>query len=527
MPRRTVKKTKGRVRRSKRRTFRRKLLTKKKRYYRIYHKKKKARSIYKKRQLSPYSQRKVVGIKWSRYLSIVDFLIDDKWDIHHLIATVARQDALNTGIGRGMTVTANFQNAITDWLRKAFGVLSSETMVDKMTQWYMDLKTEYVRWKAYSPTPSQWNLGPMFNQYVNMYKYFKFCGVKVKWIPKYKASLDTPYCYRNVVKEGTTYIVPTPQAAVPQQEGQVNAIRAPETIFTPHAGATEFATSQPQLRLWINFDKQGYEGITIPVHMVNAINNESVWFEQVLPDTIGESRFRLATVLDESGLSKHINSKLVHSYSLSKPFKFYVRPTLQSNALLETIENETAGQNNEDQNTLVRGLIDQQSRTMKLLTKPRKMGWISMMDVYPTGNIQSNCVSDTTYKTWADLVRSLNQELFFDPILFGWNLTCDNISINEQLTFTFIEALSTIAADKWNYMKNFHLETMDYFKSLGRFKVTYYCKFKDLRYKMNYELPNYGDADENALGTLEAPEPPVANDTVRVGPVQPQDLPNN
>ena len=83
MPRKKKYVSVKKYRKGARRFYRRKYMKKKKfkrtvRRIRGYHKKRRFNRIYK--------QRNYVGIKWTRYLSLSEFLKDDKWDLEWIYA---------------------------------------------------------------------------------------------------------------------------------------------------------------------------------------------------------------------------------------------------------------------------------------------------------------------------------------------------------------------------------------------------------------------------------------------------------
>ena len=116
---RSSKKTRRRYR--KRRFKRRyKLKLRRKIFRKKFHKRKRGTS-------KVYQHRQTQGIKWTRYLSLVDFLTDDKPELYQLLGVAA----LNKSPGQNLQFYSSFHTQADTELNNIFSVLSSEYMTAK------------------------------------------------------------------------------------------------------------------------------------------------------------------------------------------------------------------------------------------------------------------------------------------------------------------------------------------------------------------------------------------------------------
>lgn len=528
MPKRISKRTKRKTRRVKKKAK----ISYRKKYRKAlrYHKKsmkKHYKKKYRKRS-SIYQQKQQVGIKFTRYLDLLQFLTDPWIDCMPMLASAANQD--DKVIGNNYEWTADFQADIRGMLNDYLTVYSTDIMHGDGLGKDVGFEPGKLKWKAWNPTPQTQNLGLLFDLYTNMYKKFKWTGVKVKWIP---------YCKNNphmqLPTESSVYtvgheIVPTvtvpfmhastanAQAGSETIYGFVNDINVAKvrtnpvnTTFEKSEGAgnglimsehlPQFDSAlpgfkvSPVFRLWINFSKNGYEPKDLEADCIKdaVASNTSVLYG---------SRFNDARVLDSQCRRLDVNTKLTRSYLLNKSFKFFVKPKM-ARTLEEGPKNSTVLNNfeSEFEDTEVPIMLGAGTQIMKTQQTGIKMPWLSVFSTRPENALDTKGVqNDATHgktRTQALVQIQLLEKYWFDPILFGWLLTCDNMPINAELPLCRIMQVAHHADSHLYKYENYKLQAYDYFHQMGRFKVTYYCKFKGLK-NTNFNIPAWTKGQENA-----------------------------
>lgn len=471
---------------------------------RRYHMSKKKRSLSK-----TYGLRKYAGIKWTRYLSLAEFLYDDKWDLSWIYTF-----GLRTGkqIASGFYASDDFNQFCNTCAERTFDVFSTDLWSNKTMQLYANSQ-DMVFWKAYNPFPSAHNLGPLFNLYTTQYKLMKYVGMKVKWIPiqhntmtfyplstaSLKTSATAPAVpFMNAVgtDNGSAYTLVNNNQVLTQTNLPKDAIFKDSDNNHHHIiyGDTAKVPIYPMmntvpiqtlpLRLWINFDKQGYEGLEFKC---NCVFGSTLMANDV---NFMNSRMRFARVFNRDGMKTSISNKLVKSYSLLKPFKFYVRPKMALR-FQENIENENVASNAEPSSTIVDSNLSVVSDQVdSYISAKKRMPYLSVMRTYPSGAVTHSTFDTTNANTLAlQMIRTLKTDGYFDPILFGWGLSCDQLPLQKQIDFFRIMKVKEIDYNNgWNHMDMYVTESNGY-EGYGKFKVTYYCRFKDFNPLQNSIVP--------------------------------------
>lgn len=468
------------------------------------------RKYHKKRALAKmYGLRKYAGIKWTRYLSLDEFLTDDKFDLNCLFKYTIGSDAtsvLYTNGTNSYLLNQTGKTDLTSIAKATFTVYSSDLWSNK-TMLINPSSQGPIYYKAYSPYPCEHNLGPLFNIYCNQYKKMKYVGMKVKWIPgvrnmapsyhvstigtieTYNTTVPIPY-QASVTASGTTTYTLNDDTKVgfittnPNYESFREAIPSATHIYsTSDPDVTVTRTpypnliTPPALRLWICFDKQGYESYDWHVNCVNNVDYASTAGTSTLPDC----RFRFRRVFDSNGVKTSINDSLVHSYNLLKPFKFFVRPKV-ARKVYENIENENTLRNAEPINsTLTRSMVDSASPTSTLIETSKKMPYLSVLSTHPQVNTLPYSDFDVTNAGTmiSQLLKTLSSVGYLDPILFGWGLSCDNIDVTSQLDIFQIRQIRQFGTDSPGNFRTHMVGFPENWKGYGKMKVTYYCRFKD------------------------------------------------
>ena len=365
------------------------------------------RKYHKKRSVSKmYGLRKYAGIKWTRYLSLDEFLTDDKFDLNWLYKYGLGTDATSVLYANSLQTYLMNQTgkaAIIELMKAQFTVYSSDLWSNKTVVLNGNSQNKLF-YKAYNPYPCEHNLGPLYNIYCNQYKKMKYVGMKVKWIPgirnmapsyayattadvtTHNSTVPVPFMASAAIQGGTAYTLNDNQRI-----GYIETFRKDETFQqalpnnahisdTSDVDITVTKTqypnlvTPPNLRLWICFDKQGYESYNWPVNCVNNYDYASIGGTTILPDC----RIRLRRVFDSNGVKTSINDSLIHSYSLLKPFKFFVRPKV-ARKVYENIENETTLTDAEPRNTTLSSILTgAASPTSSLIETSQKMPYLSV-----------------------------------------------------------------------------------------------------------------------------------------------------
>lgn len=508
----------------KRRYTRRRRIAGRRTRRRRYHMSKKKRSLSK-----TYGLRKYAGVKWTRYLSLAEFLYDDKWDLNWVYTFGVRP---NSEIVSNYVASADFKNFCDDVAGRTFSIFSTDLWSNKTMQLYSGAQ-DMVYWKAYNPFPCAHNLGPLFNLYTTQYKLMKYVGMKVKWIPiQHNTMQFFPLSTTKVTTKATAPAVPFMRASgfdstalytmvnnneileetVQPKDGKFKDVDAANTHII--YGDQTKAPIQPMmntvpiqtlpLRLWVNFDKQGYEGLECKCNCVfgsTLLTNDTNFMN---------SRIRFARVFNNDGMKTSISNKLVKSYSLLKPFKFYVRPKMALR-FQENIENENVASNAEPSTTVIdSGLSQVTSQVDSYISNKKRMPYLSVMRTYPSGGL--------TYGKWEtananslamQIVRALKTDGYFDPILFGWGLSCDQLPLQKQIDFFRVMKIKDPIdyTNLYNHMDTYVTEPNGY-EGYGKFKVTYYCRFKDFNPLQNAIVPTHPQF-QNAELASEIPQYPV------------------
>lgn len=530
MPKKTIKRIK--------RKAKTKAVKKAKRYYRKkysrafrYHKK-----GYKKRlrrrtfkSSSSYKARDLVGIKFTRYMDLLQFLMDDKIDLVPFMASIVATAC--QGPGSNVRYDGNFKQDFSNFLKKAYTVFSTEVMHgDQRIMDYKNLNAAWFKWNAYSPTPSHYNLGPLFDLYSNMYKKMKYVGVKVKWIPHAKVSTQLAVPTRT---EYTTKGLDFPANHVPSNSIQAIGVQSTNTTaYTlgnninimsaeTHPSISTFQQEEgtlagdlsyqfietyssflpgfkvsPVLRLWINFAKQGYDSIQLPIP---AIENQTGDYQNM-----NGLRFRQARILGNKGERLDMNNKCTRSFLLNKKFSFFVKPKL-AKTVQEAPQNANVISNYEDysaQQSIMARTTKEMKQVGALVQTGVKMPWLSVFQTCPLTSLDAQGANAAADVTQRRVLRGLSEDFYFDPILFSWFLTCDNIPIDKQMSLgRSFKHSNKGPEDEW-YFENWDFLPYEYFRSLGRFKVTYYCKFKGIK-NTNFNVPTYAEAQKNGEMEIE------------------------
>lgn len=284
--------------------------------------------------------------------------------------------------------------------------------------------------------------------------------------------MPAPFDYKEVTSHDYPFDVPEPLAISP-------------TI-------TNWTTSPPHLRFWLNASKQGYESFNdLKVDIVEGSGEET-------GQTIQNNRLKFATLYDKQGNYKYANSK-IRSFSFDKPFKFYVRPYLQRKAS-ETIENSNVLSNYEKNIPNITNALYDLGGINEVRTQPRKMPWISVLDTCPEDKLWTFGANsaETEKPANAAVALSFVDDMVFNPILFSWMIT-DDASTFDRITPLFNYEDSGYANyTSEDYQSSWSIKCLQYYRSMGKFKVTFYAKYKG-RKQVLQVFPTKDEQKANAM----------------------------
>lgn len=436
---------------------------------------------------SIYNFTKTQGLKFSLWLNLQDFLTLP-WDsfLQPVLAAASNYDAQHPVTFKGNYMTDSFCDQSANLLGEILSVYSTEDFGQQVRSKFSKQK---MFWKAFNPCLSGHTCGPMFNNMINQFNQVKFCGVKVAWYPNVKYVPS-----RNPDKFNQTNPGGTTQASVYNkmtiQEGNSTDplklkiegdlqyhLEPPKGIHTLSAYLPWKNQmyggygNPPALRLWVNFNKQGYEQRDILTEKfvageIAGINEGKL---------IKGSRYCTARVFDDyNHLTYQQNIK---SYPLNKPFKFYVRPMLV-NEMNEAPTNNAVIRDYEGvSSTYQLSLLKANADSDSLVTGLKKFPYVQVNNLYPIYQDFMSGPSSTDAKVVNDwVVTNCVGKYFVDPILFSWCLS-DDSAFGGDVSMPF-----SIEKNPGKYVSG-TLNTAEilsyaYIQGLGKFKVTFYTKWR-------------------------------------------------
>ena len=455
----------------------------------------KGKRIWYKKYKGKYSKSKTGRrYKYTMWLDLAQFLSLPYQSFIHPVCQAVIEDKIN-----GMTTTAAFNDSCGQFLGDLLTVCSTADTNPGLKP-EASTAARFMHWTAWNPFLCQETLGAQFNELLIKYNLVKYSGVKISWKPNIKW-VNT----RNLTKFTQDKVVPTSGATHAQMQynymevvdGQSfpgitpadsgrpmridvsghfwSDIEPPKGIQQPigipawdndyYAGFD----APPGLRLWINFNKQGYEPRDILQEEAVEDNQASSGFN------ITGSRYMTGRICDNYG--QYIKFPMVKSYSLSRPFKFYVRPKV-TGAVYEPPQNQGVIRNREDMGSEFQAKVFQTIPDGSVFaTGMKPFPYVNIGNLFPYMCPYDQPPSYTNQlNIW--LVNNVKQKGFTDPILFGWMLTDDRLpSGTTSCPFTVKDNSAIYPLGSTRTMA-FTVENYTYIRNLGRFKVTFYTKWK-------------------------------------------------
>lgn len=299
---------------------------------------------------------------------------------------------------------------------------------------------------AWNPYVDYTLLGSLWNSYILMYEYWKVVGVKIKWIPSVKTSTAIPIMpvsYKASQRRiegtytGSTQIGGSFTGAATQAGEDV--------IVYPDDDSKLGYKQQVTLNMHVLFEKDNYENYDLPT------DPSSVAEDQVCKDT----RYKFKRFF--YGPSKPKTYKV---YDMTRPFKFYVKPYMQNTSTEITDDNKTP----QTGTTLSNPSLDAQINVKKRMR-------------YVKFNGTKNELLGTEITKAQIYANNIQDQNYFDPILFGYFFTANGLAVNQYIT-TAKNHPPTSATAAWN---SYSLYAPANITAMGKFEVTFYTRFKQIK----------------------------------------------
>lgn len=344
---------------------------------------------------------------------------------------------------------------------------------------------------AWNPYLDASLLGPNYNIYSKMYNYFKYKGIKVKWIPNVKtANLIQPRMTLldvNTITQGAAANLALQES---EAQGAISSMTMTGTSNSAVIGTGTGSTSNigtlmqyprrtitgnvpygkvtsikpayekdfgyaPSLKMHVLFSKDDFSDIKLPADPL-FVPTGDVATPPLLMDTVYKFK----------PYSLNMKTQNYKIYDMSRPFKFYCRPYCTSGAT------ETLGFGSFDASKNDAAIITTTNTTIfdgnKIVKKKRLL---PRMVVDPERMTQLVSPDNTTVQQkWQARVSDAN---FFNPVLFGYFFTVDGIAVDDW-SKTIENLVGEADFDKCvpKYAK--------YLSSYGHFEITVYAQFNEL-----------------------------------------------
>lgn len=506
MPRRRYAKSKTLKRRT--RTTKKKIKRRYKKYRRLRYSGKKKWYKKWKGKSSIYRFAKSEGLKWSQWISLADFIsMPYKEYLSMALAATQTDNTATSYLALGVHPNSAFvqgSNTLISNIVTAFPTDIMNTANCRSSQPFL----ASCKWKAFNPALTQKLLGPYYQGMIAKYRQYKFVGMQVKYRPTVKVNspqqafnytLDSATGGINRIEEADFRVTSDYQKwQVPILQGLTT-----EEFGTVNTNATINWVTPPVFRLWINFDKQNYEPLDFCPQCISESHDA-----YSSTGLTGHSRFKLGRVFNDFGVM--MNNGKIKGYDLNKPFKFFVRP-YEVMKVYENPSNETVAADYEGAlgNTSMPNLLKTFPNSNEGVTLPKRAGWKQLDYILPfyapPQDGPADGISDAVKGDNCAIYENIMcyDNAFYDPILFGWLLTCDNLNPQQTLApfGRYNSEINTSIGRHWH--DNFRLESWPYLNNLGKFKVTFYMKFRKPK---SYQVqPNFSYVVTNAMMEEEQP----------------------
>ena len=168
------------------------------------------------------------------------------------------------------------------------------------------------KFKAWNPYLDSDLLGTLWDKYTGMYDYWRFGGVKVKWIPFVRTS-------GVVAKQISSMSVSVPQYSIAGATGSATLLTSSahtNSIVPTYLKAIDEIPYDPQItmNMHVLFEKDDYQSYELPTDPSSMDETK----------TCKNTRFKYREF--QRGPDKPNTYKI---YSMNKPFSFFVKPYMQ------------------------------------------------------------------------------------------------------------------------------------------------------------------------------------------------------
>lgn len=434
---------------------------------------------------SIYHFNKTQGLKFSLWCNLQEFLTlaYDSF-MQPVLAAASDYDSDHPVYFKTCPISDSFSDQSSNLLAEILTVFSTEDITPKENG---TIATKKLLWKAFNPILSQHTCGPLFNNMINLYNQVKYCGVKVAWYPNVKYVPTRTVDEFKQTNRGTsgnsynTFEVYQGNGSQPlwlDLQGQYGfhvdtpkGIHKLDPALEPYNAPYGGYGIPPCLRLWVNFNKQGYEQRDILTEKFAGVTVTGVDESKLIKG----SRYATARVFDDYNHPTFQGN--IRSYPLNKRFKFYVRPMIvdtmneapTNNCVLRNYE----GVSSNYQKNLLRVNADSDV----LVTSLKKFPYVQINNLFPFYQNFTDGPKTSGAKDINDwVVTNCVSKYFVDPILFSWCLTDDSLTRgNVSLPFSIEKKPDKFPTGTLNTAT---IESYDYLQNLGKFKLTFYTKWR-------------------------------------------------
>ena len=250
------------------------------------------------------------------------------------------------------------------------------------------------KFKAWNPYLDSDLLGTLWDKYTGMYDYWRFGGVKVKWIPFVRTS-------GVVAKQISSMSVSVPQYSIAGATGSATLLTSSahtNSIVPTYLKAIDEIPYDPQItmNMHVLFEKDDYQSYELPTDPSSMDETK----------TCKNTRFKYREF--QRGPDKPNTYKI---YSMNKPFSFFVKPYMQDSIA-------EVGTNDAQTGSTLVGDVNNQ------IKKRQPMGWLKYQGCYDKSiDQQGNALQ------YAAKIQDKN---YFDPVLFSYFFTVNGIDVTKH-----------------------------------------------------------------------------------------------
>lgn len=450
---------------------------------------------------SIYQWPKSMGLKWAQYLNIADFI-----SLPHVLQFPAilqfAEFGQNKTLPNGSKPTPNCIDRCKTIMSRLYAIYSTKSMTSQNSVQEGVFDSADLIWKAWNPYPCHETLGSWFNNAINMYRQYKYVGVQVKWIPNAKYVTSYWEKFRNQSNAPAQNIN---TMTVTQGTGE-GAFDFSQTSSAGQFGVPNcFAQAAghdntigmgyhipPVFRMWVNFNKQGYATMN-PFY--------EVWIDGVDDGASGQndltdSRYLSKAVFDLYDQKQDLGK--IKCYDMRKKFKFYVRPKIIYKGGEAPNDYAPMNQYQPVLSSWASGLMNSIPDANQVTTSLKRYPWTQLTYFHPEMYLERNYNTSNINNNQMNQLCAIEalDHAYVDPILFGYLFTCDALDIGKYTIPFQVASTNAGTETAFNPYKN-RLYPNEFLENMGRFKVTFYMKFRGV--KGNRYIPSVNQSRRNGM----------------------------